>query len=138
MGMDLLALESSDAAFLAVAFIVGVIATYFAERALGKSKLAEAENTIKTRLDEAQTKGGAIVKAAEVDAKAEFINRREEIEAESRKVKNELRDQEKRLTKREDNLERKLDTLGSKEKALETESKKLQTREGGIAEREEE
>ena len=137
MGTELLALEWNDTAFLAVALIVGVIATYFIERALGKSKLAEAENTIKTRLGEAKTKGEDIVKAAEVDAKAEFINRREEIDAESRKAKNEVREQEKRLTKREDNLDRKLDTLGSKEKAIETASKKLENRETGITEREE-
>jgi ribonuclease Y len=126
-----------DLPLLCLAFVGGIAAAYGVLHLLGKSKLAEGEKKAEQLVKEATAKGDALVKAAEVDARAEFINRREELDTETNRVREELKEQEKRLAKREDNLEKKLDTLGSKEKALENQSKELAERKTALGVKEE-
>ena len=67
-----------------------------------------------------------IVKTAQVDAKAEFIQKLEEFDRQSAKVRDELKESERRLEKRADNLDKKLDTLSIKERNLEKNEQRLQ------------
>ena len=128
----------ADVPLLCLALVSGVVVAYIGLHVLGKSKLAEGEKKAEQLIGEATAKGDALVKAAQVDARAEFISRREELETETTHIRDDLKEQDKRLAKREDNLERKLDTLGSKEKALETAGKALDGRESAIEKKDQE
>lgn len=101
------------------------------QRALAK---AQAHNIVESAGAEANNK----IRQAEIDAKAEFIKRREEFDRDTEQVRRELRDEEKRLSKREDILDQKLESLGSKERSLEVAERSVQERERGLAEKDRE
>ncbi len=80
-------------------------------------------------LVEARKEADDVVKAAQVEAKAEYIKRQEQFEQETAEIRTEHRETEKRLAKREDNIEKKLDTLNTKERALDQRDRQLGERE---------
>ncbi len=91
------------------------------------------ENSLKAKaaeiIEAANRESANIVKAAEVDAKAEYIAHQEKFAKETAEVKAEQKEIEKRLTKREDTIDQKLDTLTTKEKNIENSEKRLAERE---------
>ncbi len=138
MGPLLATIEPRDWPVLCLILLCGAVVAHFVLGWLGRSRLTEAQKRVDQMIADAKAKGESLVKAAEVDARAEFINRREEAESEANKIRDELKDQERRLSKREDNLEGKLDTLSSKEKALEAGTKKLREGEASLGKKREE
>lgn len=77
---------------------------------------------------QAQEEAEKIKKEAEIKAKDELYQRREEFDRETEQVRGELREQEKRLDKREDSLEEKSQGLHKKERSLEHSHRKLTER----------
>lgn len=124
--------------WLFLGLIAGVGATLLGLQLLGKQKMLHARREAERIVDEARTQADVLVKAAQVDAKAEFIKRMEEVEKQANQIREEHKESERRLEKREDNLDKKLDTLATKERALEAMESKLQERENHLNEREEE
>ena len=103
---------------------------------INRSRQAALRQTADAILDEARKKGESIVKSAEVDAKAEHIDRLEQFNRETAETRTHLKDVERRLDKREDNLEKKLDTLNVKEKNIDQAEGKLAERSSKITTRE--
>ncbi|MBN1435658.1 MAG: ribonuclease Y [Sedimentisphaerales bacterium] len=115
--------------------IAGVVGGWLIQHVIGKSKIQEAERASRTALDEAHQRAENIIKSAEVEAKSEVIQKREQFENEIAKIRDEMREQERHLTKREDNLDRKWDAVNNKENDLKNRDRKLQQTERNLADR---
>jgi len=108
----------------ALGVLVGFVFVNWLMRSRREAATAEADRLVK----EAQSEAEVTLRAAQVDAKAEFLKGQEELQRESTEMRAELKEIEKRLSKREDNLEGKLDTLATKERKLEQDRTKLEDR----------
>ncbi|MCP4593855.1 MAG: ribonuclease Y [bacterium] len=104
------------AVLLAIVFIVN------------RSRRAAVQRAAEVVLEEARRNGDAVVRNAEVEAKAKYIERLEQFNQETAETRAQSKEVEKRLDKREDNLERKLDTLNVKERNIEQAETKLADR----------
>ncbi len=83
----------------------------------------------------ARSESEKILKEAELKAKDDLYQKREELNRETDQLRAELRDQERRLDKREDGLEEKNQTLVKKERALEHGQRKLSERKAEVERR---
>ncbi len=113
--------------------IAGAVLCWLAQHMMGNSRLQIAEGKVKNILDDARQQAENVVKTAELESKAEAIQRREEFEREAAKMRDELRDLERHLTKREDTVDRKWETVTNKEKNLDERDQKLSQREREIS-----
>ncbi len=121
-------------AALAVGCAVGFGIKSYLNRLHREAIQRECENTRKAAEVEAQK----TVAQAEAQAKSEFIQRRQQFDAETEETRKELRDEERRLSKREDLLDQKLNTLTNKEQTLEASEKAVAERERALAEKDKE
>jgi len=139
MGLPvILAIELDPMAplYLVIGLLIGIVGSIMVMRIFGKQKIATAQQEAVRIIEKSRNEAEVIVKRAEVDAKAEFIQRMEEFEKKSAAIRDELKEQERRLEKRADNLDKKLDTLVTKERALEQAEQKLGNREASLAQKE--
>ncbi|MCK4659513.1 MAG: ribonuclease Y [Phycisphaerae bacterium] len=120
------------------AFFVGGVLAFVVVAIINKSKQTSLKQTMDTALEEARRTGENIVRTAEVEAKAEYLQRLEQFNKETAETRAQSKEAEKRLDKREDNLEKKLDTLSVKEKKIDQAEAKLaeQTRKLAVKEKE--
>ncbi|MBN2210849.1 MAG: ribonuclease Y [Sedimentisphaerales bacterium] len=114
-------------AFLAAA--AGIVALVVFQIIVGRGRLKMASQQAQKIVEEAEAKADTMVKTAQVEAKAEAIQRREEFEQETSKVRDELRELERHLTKREDTVDRKWETVTRKEQDLEHREKSISRKE---------
>ncbi len=132
--MDKLLLAVGLAQTWSVVFLVvggaafGVLVGFLGIRWSMRSRLEAARIEAERKIGEAQAEADVLRKAAEVDARAEFLKGQEQNRIEAQETRAEIKEIEKRLAKREDNLEGKLDTLATKERNLEQIKGKLETR----------
>lgn len=121
MGSVILAQVSTTALtlWLLVAFVLGGAATFGILTMMARRRRGEAREQAADIIQAAEGRSKEIVRAAEVETKANFLARQEEFEKEASSTRNEIREAEKRIDKREDQLERKLDMLGIKERNIE-------------------
>ena len=119
------------AALLGIA--VGVVAVLIIQKLIGASHVRNADKQAAEVLTAARTQADTVVKTAQVESKAEMIQRREEFEAEIANARNEIRERERILNKREDTIDRKSDSITSKEKNLDARESKISNREKDIA-----
>ena len=139
MGLrDVLAAPRAPYLMLIFGIAIGFIVCYAIILVLGKKQLITAQQEAKRLVGEAKTKAEGIVKEANVDAKAQFIQKLEEFDQQSSKVRDELKEAERRLEKRADNLDKKLDTLSTKERMLEQGEQRVRDREGKLGQKEQE
>ena len=89
-------------------------------------------------VEQAKLEADKTLKDAQLKAKEELFNRREEFEKETLETRTELRNFEKRLAKREDNIERKAEVMSKKEKQLEQMETDLTARQQEVAGKREE
>ena len=115
--------------FIALGLLVGFGVCYLIQRARRSAVLKEIDAMRATADAEVQK----IKAQAEVEAKTEFIRRREEFDRETESTRQELRSEEKRIAKREDIIDQKLDALNNKEKILDSSEKAVAEREKGLA-----
>ncbi len=115
-----------------VALILGCAIGYGAKLAIEKAKKSVATGEFEAMKSAAQAEAKRIVSQAEVDAKGEFIRKREQFEKETEATRQELRNEERRLAKRDDLIDQKLDSLGNKEKQLDATAKGLAERENAL------
>ena len=83
-------------------------------------------------VDSARREAEGIVKAAHVEAKAEYLARQEQFAQETVEIRAEQKEIEKRLSKREDGIDQKLDTLATKERNIDASQKRLAERETAL------
>jgi len=121
MGSVILAQVSTGELFvyMIVACAVGCAGTWVFRSLQAKAKLTSAENEADRLTGEAQSKAQEIVRTAEVEAKASFLELQTGFDKQTAATRNEIREAEKRLDKREDQLERQLDMLRIKERNIE-------------------
>jgi ribonuclease Y len=111
-----------------VAALAGLAAGYAAARAVDRSR----GRTLRTQADEilrgARDDADRIRKEAELRAKDDLFQRREEFKREAEQVRGDLREQERRLARREDALEEKHQALVKKERSIDHLKAKTQER----------
>ncbi len=111
--------------FVGVASIViGYLLATLIDRLRGSSTLAN-KNSL---LAKAKYDADIIIKDAEIKAKEENIQRKEDLNKGFEKIRLELREQEKRLEKREDGIEEKLRDMHKRERLTEVLQNQLQDR----------
>ncbi len=116
-----------------LAAIIGIAVLIVAQMVLGKNRLKAASQQAEKVVEDAKMKADSLVKTAQVEAKAEAIQRREEFEQETTKVRDELRDLERHLTKREDTVDRKWETVTRKEQDLDQREKAISRKEHDLS-----
>ncbi len=102
--------------------IGGCIAAY---KILTKSNRLATQKQAEQILGEARQRAEQTVQQAKVDAKEEYLKRREEFEKESAGTRNELKDLERRLSKREDVLDHKVEEVAKQERDLKAKAKEV-------------
>ncbi len=117
---------------LAIGAVIALVIKGLMAKQQGSKAKDEAGIIISRAKEDAERMG----KEAALEAKAEFLKRREEFEEQTSQTQRELRDLTKRLGKREDGIERKLDTVAHKERLLEQGQKRLASKEGSLQGRE--
>ncbi len=128
-------LEAQPAAilgYLLCGLVGGFFASWFIMTIIGKSRIKDAEDKAAVINRDAESQAQNIIKTAQLEAKSEQIQKREEFDKETSKIRNELRETEKHLTKREDSVDRKWENLTAKEKNLDKRDNKLAQLEGEI------
>jgi len=139
MGLALILADLTDmlpGIYFISGLLIGMVGVYYGLRIFGKQKIATAQQEAARIIEKSRNEAEVIIKRAEVDAKAEFIQRMDEFEKKSTVIRDELKETERRLEKRADNLDKKLDTLVTKERALEQTEQKLSQRDAALAEKE--
>ncbi|RPI59895.1 MAG: DUF3552 domain-containing protein, partial [Planctomycetaceae bacterium] len=117
---------------LAIGLIAGTGTMYAIKSFIERSKKATVEREMAAVQAAAESEAQKILAQAEVQAKTEFIRRREEFDRETESTRTELRSEEKRLSKREDLVDQKLDTLTQKERLIDTAEKSVVEREKAL------
>ncbi len=107
------------------ALLGGAVVGYGVTRFLDRSRQASAKSQAAEILEQARREADNTRKAAELEARSELFQKREEFERDIGKTRNELRDHEHRLEKREEGLEQKHQLLLKKDRALDHTHKKL-------------
>ena len=118
--------------------VVGIVAAWVIQHLLGKSKIQQAESQARKTIDDAHDRAENIIKSAQIEAKSEVIQKREQFEKETTQTRNEMREQERHLTKREDTLDRRTDAATKKEEELQNRDRKLSQSEKNLAAQHEE
>ncbi len=119
-----------------VVLVIGAVVGLVIRSLIGKQRQFRAKENAGAITARAREDAERLKKEAQLEAKAEFLKRREEFEEQTSQTQRELRDLTKRLSKREDNLERKMDTLAHKERLLEQGQKRLASKESSLQGRE--
>lgn len=88
-------------------------------------RLSRLQAGAKELLEQARERAVGIGKEAEVEAKHEWLSRREQLERRSEELRRELQGREKRLVKREDSLDHKFALLEKKEQTVEKKERRL-------------
>ncbi len=117
--------------------VAGVVIFWLITTIIGKSRINEAKEKAANIVSDAESKAQNTIKTAQLEAKAEQIQKREEFEKETAQIKNELRETEKHLAKKEDSVDRKWESLSAKEKNLEKRENKISDKEKEIQSKDE-
>lgn len=107
---------------------------YLIRLILGKYNADAAERKSVATLEDAEREAKVILKEANVQAKAEVIQARDDFESSLRSRKREIAELEDRFSKRELNLDRKVGLLDKKEHALSEKTEELQQERDKVAE----
>ena len=112
-----------------VGLVVGVVALWLSQKASGKSQVQQAREKCERIEAESKEKAESIVRTAQVESRAQTIQRREEFDKETSRVRDELHERDRLLNKREDTVERKSEAVIGKERNLESREAKLGAKE---------
>ena len=98
-----------------LAALLSLLVGFGGARVLDRFRINNAQLRVAELTQQANQKADSIVKEAELRAKDEVYQRREEFNREMEAGRNELRDQERRLDKKEDNLVKYIDAVVDRE-----------------------
>jgi ribonuclease Y len=124
--------------FVCLAALLGLLAGYGVARFLDRFRLNSALARVAEINDNAKKEAENLLKAAELRAKDELYQKREEFNREIEQARGEVREQERRLDKREDSLEQKHQLQVKKERTLEHGQRKLSERKSEVEKRSQE
>jgi len=136
MGLLILSEVSTQTVFqLLAGFAVGGGAIWFWLRWQTHSYFRTRQQDANRLLEDARRRADEVIRAGEVETKANFLKQQQEFDAAGAQRREELREIEKRLERREDLLERKNETLSSKERSIEAGEARIKEQERAQAER---
>src|SRR5947209_18295965 len=123
---------------LTVGVITGLVALaagFAAARVQDRLRMTSTQTRVNELLAKAQADAESFRKEAELKAKDELFNKREELNREFDQKLNEVRDQERRLDKKEDVLEQRHQAQQKKDRELDHSKKKLSERKEALEKR---
>ncbi len=128
--MDGILMQIDASAILAViaGIFIGISAAVLVGRFISKAKAKTFQEDLQRQLDGAKKEAENIIKAAQIEAAAETIKKKEQFNAEANQIRSELRETELRLSKREDVLDKQVEMVRQKEKTLEEQGKEIDRR----------
>lgn len=124
--LQFLSLEAGIATL--IAFVLGICLTVVVYQMIAKTRAKTIAEDLQRQLDGAKKEAENIIKAAQLDAAAEAIRKKEEFTAEANTIRAELREHEVRLSKREDTLDRQTELLQKQEKELSKQEQEVERR----------
>jgi ribonuclease Y len=132
--MDGILMQIDISAVLTVlaGLLIGCSATMIVVWFINKAKTKIFNEDLQRQLDGAKKEAENIIRAAQIEAAAETIKKREQFNADANQVRAEFRETELRLTKREDVLDKQVEQARQKEKSLEDQQKELERRMANI------
>jgi len=116
---SILALTATEAALGVGAFAAGIIATVVYGAAARARRRAGARSEAEAIVNAAQAEAANITRQAEIEAKDEYLRRREAFDSDTAEARKELHAEERRLAKREDLIDQKMETIAAKERSVE-------------------
>jgi len=101
-----------------IGIIIGLIFGYFYRKNIAESKIANAEDSVKKMIHDAQKKAEAIKKETILETKEDVLKLRSDLDRETKDRRNETKNMEKRLIQREELLDKKLANIEVKEESI--------------------
>jgi ribonuclease Y len=111
-----------------VCFILGICLTIIAYQIIARASAKTFQQERQRQIEGAKREAENIIRAAQIEAAAEAIKKKEQFTTESNQIRAELRETEMRLTKREDVIERQAETLQQRETTLKQQTEEVEKR----------
>ncbi len=111
-----------------VTFLLGIGLAAIIFQMITRAKSETFKEDLQRQIEGAQREADNIIKAAQIDAAAENIKKKEQFTAETNRIRAEMHETEMRLSKREDTIERQAELLQQQEKALKQQGKEVDRR----------
>jgi len=115
-----------------IGFVLGAFGALVLVWVISKTRAKTLAEDIQRQIEGAKREAENIIKAAQLEAAAEAIRKKEEFTQEANQIRAELRETELRLAKREDVLERQAEDLQRKEAGLRELEKELERRQHAL------
>ncbi len=131
----LAAISTGEGIAAVVSFVVGVIVTGIYVLAQRKHRRAQAQTEAEAIITAAKAEAANITRQAEIEAKDEYLRRREAFDRDTAESRKELHAEERRLAKREDLIDQKMETITVKERAVEVTERAVAEKERGLMEK---
>ncbi len=119
-------------AVVLVSLVVGIVGSLVIRAFLVRRQEKVLGQEIEVRLAAAESEAERIKAQAQVEAKSEFITRRNEFDEETKTARAELRSEEKRISKREDLINQKMEMLVIKERSADAAERAIKEREKSL------
>jgi ribonuclease Y len=124
----LMSVDVEAIAAVVAGILIGVALAGMTVWFINKAKARTLREDIDRQLDGAKKEAENIIRAAQIEAAAETIKRKEEFTAEANKIRAEFRENELRISKREDALDKQVEQVRLKEKTLDEQAKEVERR----------
>ncbi len=109
-----------------IAFPLGIALAAIVGQMISRAKAKTLVQDLDRQVEGAKREAENIIKSAQIDAAAETIKTREQLNIEANKARGELHETEMRLTKREDTLDRQTELLQQRENGLKKQQKEAE------------
>jgi ribonuclease Y len=111
-----------------ICFVLGICLTIIAYQIIARASAKTFQQERQRQIEGAKREAENIIRAAQIEAAAEAIKKKEQFTTESNQIRAELRETEMRLTKREDVIERQAETLQQRETTLKQQTEEVEKR----------
>jgi ribonuclease Y len=111
-----------------VTFLLGLALAAMIHQIVTREKAKTFHEDLQRQIEGAQREADNIIKAAQIEAAAESIKKKEEFTVETNQIRAELHETEVRLSKRQDALDRQTELLQQQERALKQQDKEYERR----------
>ena len=123
-------------AYTIITFILGICLAVIVHQIASRKKANVFKHDLERQIEGAKKEAENIIKAAQVDAAAEVIKKKEEFTNETNKIRTGLHETEMRLSKHEDSLDRQSEQIQQKNNELKQQEKEINRRLQNISNKE--
>lgn len=128
MNAILMLLTVSTVVASIVCFFLGICFAAIAYQIIVRARSQTLQQERQRQLESAKKEADNIIRAAQIEAAAEVIKKKEQFTAEVNQIRSELHETELRLTKREDALERQAEQLQQRDNTLKQRTEEVEKR----------